>query len=129
MSTVNRFEDLEVWQNAREICKTIKEITQRKMFVRDFALIDQITRSTGSIMDYIAEGFERDGTKEFIQFLSISKGSVGEVRSQLHRAYDFNYIQKDQLDQLIIKLSSLSTKIQNLIQYLKTTNFKGHKYK
>jgi len=88
MSKVERFEDLKVWQLARVLCKEIHELTMKEAFSKDFKLIGQIKSSSGSIMDNIAEGFERDGNKEFIQFLSISKGSCGETRSQLYRAID-----------------------------------------
>ena len=80
--TIERFEDLEIWQMARELCKVIRDITEKEPFCRDFTLRDQIKGSSGSVMDNIAEGYERDGTKEFINFLSMSKGSCGECRSQ-----------------------------------------------
>ncbi len=70
MSKVERFEDLKVWQTARELCKVIHKLTLKDQFFRDFKLVGQIKSSSGSIMDNIAEGFERDGNKEFIQFLS-----------------------------------------------------------
>ena len=90
--TIEKFEDLEILQEARVLCKYIFVITEKEPFSRDFKLRDQIRASSGSVMDNIAEGFERDGNKEFIQFLSVSKGSCGETHSQSYRSFDYNYI-------------------------------------
>lgn len=92
MAGVHCFEDLIIWQKARELCKDIHRITKYETFSHDYKFKNQINSSSGSVMDNIAEGFERNGNKEFIQFLYIAKGSCGEVRSQLWRAYDFEYI-------------------------------------
>jgi four helix bundle protein len=89
---IRNFEDLEVWQNSRDLCKKIHHLIISPEFAKDFALVNQINRSSGSIMDNIAEGFGRTGNKEFIQFLSISKGSCSEVKSQLYRAMDRSYL-------------------------------------
>ncbi|MBN1789091.1 MAG: four helix bundle protein [Bacteroidales bacterium] len=129
MSTVSRFEDLEIWKIARSICHDIYLLTNTKPFKNDFSLVDQIKRSSGSIMDNIAEGFERDGKKEFGQFLSFSKGSAGETRSQLYRAFDYSYITEDQLIEMKNKLLQLSTKISNMMSYLKQSAFNGTKFK
>jgi four helix bundle protein len=125
---IERFEDLEIWQLARNLCQFIYKITEKEPFSKDFKLRDQIRTSSGSVMDNIAEGFERDGNKEFIQFLSISKGSAGECRSQLQRAFDYQYIDQETLDDLIIKTTNLSKKISGLMSYLKSSNLKGSKY-
>jgi len=92
MATVQRFEELFVWQKARELCQNIFRITNYELFSKDYKLRDQIRGSSGFIMDNIAEGYERNGNKEFIQFLYIVKGSCGETRSQLYRAFDGKYI-------------------------------------
>ncbi len=92
MSTVNRFEDLKAWQLARELTKDVYLLSGTGKFARDFSLRDQIRRAAVSIMSNIAEGFERDGNKEFLQFLSQAKGSCGEVRAQLYVALDQTYI-------------------------------------
>jgi four helix bundle protein len=125
---VERFEDLEIWKEARQICKYVSEITEKDPFCKDFKLRDQIRTSSGSVMDNIAEGFERDGNKEFIQFLSISKGSCGECRSQSYRSFDYKYIDQETIDELINKTIQLSKKISNLMAYLKKSDFKGSKF-
>ncbi|HLO58616.1 MAG TPA: four helix bundle protein [Bacteroidales bacterium] len=129
MSTINRFEDLEIWQLSRFLCKEINMIIHSNAFRNDFTLINQIKGSSGSIMDNIAEGFERGGNKEFSQFLSISKGSAGESRSQLYRAFDNSYITEDQLKDLRKRLIQLSSKISNMMSYIKQSEYKGTKYK
>lgn len=129
MATIKRFEDLEIWQRSRELAKNIYELTLNTNFRKDFSLVDQIRRSSGSVMDNIAEGFERNGKKEFIQFLSYSKGSAGEVRSQIYRAFNRNLISQEEFETTIKELLSLSTKIQNMIGYLKKTEYKGSKFK
>ena len=101
--TIERFEDLQIWQEARELSKLVFVITSKEPFAKDFRFRDQIRSAAGSVMDNIAEGFGRGGNKEFVNFLSISKGSVDEVRSQAYRAYDFNYISKEILDELVEK--------------------------
>jgi len=125
---IERFEDLEIWQEAREISRYVFKITSREPFSKDFKFRDQIRAASGSILDNIAEGFERGGNKEFAQFLYISKGSCGETRSQGYRALDYNYITQDELDELYNKTIAESVKIAHMIKYLKNSELKGTKY-
>lgn len=129
MATISRFEDLEVWQKCRafnqKICEVIIKIQRNK----DYSLADQLSRSAGSCMDNIAEGFEREGNKEFIHFLSISKGSIGESRSQLYRAFDRKYIEVSQFEQLKEECEMLSRNISGFMNYLRNSEIKGNKYK
>ena len=129
MSKVERFEDLKTWQLAREICTMIHKLTLKDHFSKDFKLVGQINGSSGSIMDNIAEGFERDGNREFIQFLSISKGSSGETRSQLYRALDYQYITQDEFDVAYKMVLEESKMLKSFIQYLKDSDMKGPKFK
>lgn len=128
MAKIEQFEDLQVWQKAREIAKAIYLQTQKEKFAKDFSLKDQINRSAGSIMDNIAEGFERGGKKEFIQFLFIAKGSAGELRSQLHRAFDKEYITKQESEKLISEALQIGQQLSGFIKYLKASDMKGSKY-
>jgi four helix bundle protein len=129
MSTWKSFEEIEAWQMARTFCDEIYKIIQRDGISTDFALKNQINSSSGSIMDNIAEGSERDGNKEFINFLSIAKASAGESRSQLYRIYDRKYISMEEFESLKQNALNISGKIGNLMKYLKSSSYKGVKYK
>ena len=125
---IERFEDLEIWQDSRELCQMIYKITSVKPFCDDYKFRDQIRAAGGSIMDNIAEGFGRGGNREFVNFLSIAKGSNDEVRSQSYRAFDFNYITIEILEDLLERTDKISRKISNFIGYLKNAPYKGHKF-
>lgn len=129
MATIERFEDLEIWQSARIISKKIHLLSLETELKNDFGLKNQIKNSSGSVMDNIAEGFERGGNLEFRQFLSVAKASAGETRSQLYRLWDFDYIDQKKFEELKIDLENLSGKIQNFIKYLNKNDFKGDKFK
>jgi len=125
MPTIKRFEDLDVWKESRVLNKIIGSLIQEKKFEHNFRLINQIEGSSGSIMDNIAEGFERGTRGEFIQFLGYSKGSCGELRSQLYRALDRSYIVQKQFDDLLKLVSRISAMIHSLIIYLQKTKING----
>jgi four helix bundle protein len=127
--TIKKFEDLEVWKNARELCKKIRTISESTSLGKDYSLKDQILRSSGSCMDNIAEGFERDGNKEFINFLYISKGSIGETRSQIHRSFDAGHFDKIMYDDIINDCLNLSAQISHFINYLHKSEIQGLKKK
>lgn len=129
MATIKRFEDLEIWQEARNLSKIIIGICQTTALKNDFRLNSQIRASSGSIMDNIAEGFERGGNMEFKQFLSIAKGSAGETRSQLYRLFDHQYIDEETLNAPTLNCENLSGKISNFISYLQNNDYKGVKFK
>lgn len=129
MATIERFEDLEIWQSARIISKKIHLLSLETELKNDFGLKNQIKNFSGSVMDNIAEGFERGGNLEFRQFLSVAKASAGETRSQLYRLWDFDYIDQKKFEELKIDLENLSGKIQNFIKYLNKNDFKGDKFK
>lgn len=129
MATIHKFEDLEIWQLARIQAQDIFGITQRLPFNKDFELRNQINASAGSVMDNIAEGFERSGNNEFRHFLFIAKGSNGEVRSQLYRALDRNYISAEQFKDLYDKNCAAGNRIMSLIMYLQRSEIKGQRYK
>lgn len=129
MATIQKFEDILSWQEARELSKIIGQLIDEERFKKNFRFIAQVEGSSGSIMDNIAEGFERSGNKEFKQFLYVAKGSCGELRSQLYRAIDRKYITENEfkiISERSIKISSL---IQKLINYLENSELKGSKYK
>lgn len=113
MATIQCFEDLEIWQLARVFAK----------------LKNQINGSSGSVMDNIAEGFERGGNNEFVNFLSIAKGSLGESKSQLYRAYDREYLSQETLSEMKIQCEELASKIGRLINYLNQSDIRGNKFK
>ena len=123
------FEDLEIWQMARQQALDIHQVYIQELFSKDWELKNQINAASGSVMDNIAEGFERSGNKEFSNFLLISKGSNGEVRSQLYRAYDRKYLTIEKFEELKLKCLTLSKKITSFIKYLKESDQKGFRYK
>ena len=125
MSTIKRFEDLEVWKESRLLNKKIGALIQEQKFENNFRFINQVEGSSGSIMDNIAEGFERGTRAEFIQFLGYSKGSCGELRSQLHRALDRGYLQLNQFEDLLKIVLRISAMLQGLIVYLQKTKING----
>lgn len=127
--TIRSFEELEVWKLARELTREIYAVTKQEPFSRDYGLKDQIRRAAVSIMSNIAEGFEREGNQELIQFLSIAKGSCGEVRCQLYVARDQEYITVNQFNTLSEKAKKLSIMIKKFISYLKGSSHRGAKFK
>ena len=129
MSKIEKFEDIEAWKMAREITKMIYQISSSVNFSKDFALVNQIRRASVSIISNIAEGFERNGDKKFVQFLTIAKGSCGEVRAQLYVALDQNYIDEGQFIIIKNKLAETSRILFGLIKYLQQSSLKASKFK
>ncbi|MBJ6367596.1 four helix bundle protein [Snuella sedimenti] len=122
MTKFSSFEDIIAWQKARELNKNIYDVTERnKYFNNDFSLRDQIRRSSISISSNIAEGFERETTKEFIRYLYIAKASPGEFRSQLYLAYDLEYLSSKEFKTLNLKVKEISKLTSGLIKYLSPT--------
>lgn len=127
MATINNFEDLDIWKKSRELCQKIFiSVIQNSNCSQNIK--NQIDRSSASVMDNISEGFEREGNKEFINFLSMSKGSCGEVRSQLIRAFDRNFINDNEFNDLKKDYADLSKMISGFMKYLKTTEHNGNKF-
>ena len=129
MATINRFEDLEVWKLAREIAQNIYLITKQENFTHEYKLKEQVKSSSGCAMDNIAEGFGRGGQVEFMQFLSISKGSMEELKSQLYRILDYKLIEQNEFDHLYLKADNCSAKIYSFMDYLNKSQQKGLKFK
>ena len=129
MATIKKFEDIEAWQKARELAKTIYDITAAGKFSRDFGLRDQMRRAAVSILSNIAEGFERGGDKEFVQFIAMAKGSSAEVRAQLYVALDQGYIAQEAFDRLSDSTIQISRMLSGFMKYLRTSALKGSKFK
>ena len=129
MASVKDFEELAIFQKARELSQRIYPVTNKDGFKSDFRFVQQIRAAAGSIMDNIAEGFERGGNKEFLNFLYIAKGSCGEVRSQLIRANDVGYLTKEEYNELYTECRKLSAGIMNFIKELRASEYTGAKFK
>lgn len=129
MSKIEKFEDIKSWQIARQATNLIFELSSKGQFAKDFTLVNQIRRSSISIMSNIAEGFERGGDKEFINFLSIAKGSCGEARSQLYIALDRNYITQAEFDFAYSQLDETGKLIGGFMNYLRKSDLRGSKFR
>jgi len=129
VATIRRFEDIEAWQKARQLTKAVYGLTTSGAISRDFALTNQIRRAALSIMANIAEGFERDGNKEFLQFLAVAKGSCGELRTHLCAGLDQRYITQEQHDLACEKAVEVSRMLSGLIRHLRETEMRGRKYR
>ena len=129
MATFRKFEEIQCWQKARELTARIYHVSKREPFSRDFGLKNQIRRASVSIMSNIAEGFDRNGTAEFVQFLSIAKGSAAEVKCQLYVAADQGYIDENEFGELSALATQTGSMTAGLITYLRTSGYKGTKYK
>jgi four helix bundle protein len=114
------FESLRVWHDSRRLTFEVYQITRAKSFVGDRALRDQMRRAAISVMSNIAEGYERDGSKEFVHFLRIAKGSAGEIRCQLYAAEDLGYLPASTANTLRQHAAVVSREIASLIQYRKS---------
>ena len=129
MAKIERFEDIEAWKKARELTKIIYEVTAQGKLTADFSLRDQLRRASMSIMANIAEGFEREGNKEFRQFLAMAKGSVGEVKALLYVALDAGLTSSEQVHRLMALADEASRLLAGFLRYLKASDKKGSKFK
>lgn len=129
MATWEKIEDIEIWRDSRNLCDKIWNIIQSTSLKNDFRLRDQMSGSSGSIMDNIAEGFGREGNKEFKLFLSYSIGSCAELSSQLYRCLDRSYIDENAFNELNNEVLIITKRIKTLRNYLKDTPFRGNKFK
>ena len=129
MGTINRFEDLEIWQLAMSQSSDFDLLVETTLLAKDLELRNQMNASSGSVMDCIAEGFERSGNNEFKNFLVIAKGSNGEFRSQLYRCLNRKYISKEKFDELYERNEILGKKMMAFIKYLQNAEFKGQRYR
>lgn len=127
--TVTDFEDLIIYKLSRSLAKQVYDITRSGDFKFDTRFVQQIRASSGSISDNIAEGFERQGNKEFKNFLFIAKGSCGELRAQINRAYDVGFITEDTYHQMYNDCKKLGSAIYSFIQSLHSSDYTGTKYK
>ena len=128
MATWSRFEDLPIWQEARILAKDVYRLTSTEPFSKDYRFCGQIRAAAGSIMDNIAEGFEKENNKEFIQFLYIAKGSCGEVRSQLYRAKDVDFISDEEYKKYMDVVLNMSMSLANFIHYLQKSDMTGTRF-
>ena len=129
MARIERFEEIDAWKKARELTRAVYRVTNGPAFARDFGLKDQIRSAAVSVMSNIAEGFERDGNREFVQFLATAKGSVGEVRSQLYVAWDAGYITETEFEAMSKLAEEVSRMIRGFMRYLCQTEIKGDKFR
>jgi len=129
MATFQSFVEIDAWQKARELTSQVYAISNRPSFSKDFGLRDQVRRASVSIMANIAEGFERSGSGEFLQFLAIAKGSVGEVISHIYVTVDQGYISQEEFDRLHALAGETGRVIGGLMTYLRKSGIKGAKYK
>ncbi len=129
MARIERFEDIEGWKKGRELRKAVYKASKRGEFARDFSLKDQIRRAAQSVTSNFAEGFERDGNREFIQFLSDAKGSCGEVRDQLYTALDESYVTQAEFDQLYTQAVETSRLIAGFMKYLQQSELRCTKFR
>lgn len=129
MAGFQRFEEIEGWKVARHLTNEIYTLSRQGEFARDFVLRDQMRGAAISILSNIAEGFERGGNAEFIQFLSIAKGSVGELRAQLYVALDCGYVDASQFDKMQALANEVTGKLGALMAYLHKSGMKGRKFR
>lgn len=129
MSTIKRFEDIEAWQKARVLAADLYRISIETELGKDFRFRDQVSASAGSVMDNIAEGFERGGKLELINFLTIAKGSCAELRSQLYRIKDRKYISEEKFTELFKLAEEIGSMLGGWIGYLNKSDIKGTKFK
>ena len=129
MATITKFEDLEIWQLSRIQVNDFDNLVETTLLAKDYELRNQMNASSGSVMDCIAEGFDRSGNNEFKNFLIIAKGSNGEYRSQLYRCLDRKHIEKQKFDELYTKNVALGNKTMAFIVYLQNSPYKGQRYK
>jgi len=129
MATVNDFEELEVWKKARMLQKKVFNMTKLPGFLKDYRLVAQINDAADSTMGNIAEGIERDGHRELIQFLSCAKGSAGEIRSHLWAAFNREYIKEAEFNEARNLCLEVGKMLGGFLRYLKSSQVKGRKYK
>src|SRR5260370_20088867 len=129
MAKIKKFEDIESWKKARKLADEVYKATSTGGFARDYGLSDQMRRAAVSILSNIAEGFERGGDKEFLQFLAVAKGSCGEVRAQLYVALDQGYLSVDDFETLSTEARAVSELLAGFIKYLRESSLRGNKYR
>lgn len=129
MGTFKTFEEIEAWQQARELTRLVYEVSGKGAFGHDLALRDQIRRAAVSVMSNIAEGFGRGGAREFVQFLSVARGSASEVSAQLYVALDQGYVSEESFGRLQEQATRTGSVISGLVRYLRTAGLRGSKYR
>jgi len=129
MATIKKFEEIAAWQVARELARVVYALTKSGPLSKDFGMRDQLQRAAVSVGSNIAEGFERNGNKEFAKFLWIAKGSAGEVASQIYTAFDVGYITQAQFDEVYNLARRCSFQTYKFIVSLKSSVVSGERYK